>query len=120
MGNIYRNQGKHYEAIDFYKKALMIGKQLHRGGSTALSASIGKVVLNIGAVYFLQRRYEDALRYYSHGLELYSKLMGPGHLEVGRIHRNIGKLLDREGRREEANMHYGLADDIFLRERSST
>lgn len=67
VGNIFRNHKKNYEALDYYKKALMVGKQLHRGNS-ALTLSIGMVVLNIGAVYFLLRRYEEALRYYSHAL----------------------------------------------------
>ena len=67
VGNIFRKHQKHYEALDYYKKALMVGKQLHRGNSS-LTLSIGKVVLNIGAVYFLMRRYEDALRYYTHAL----------------------------------------------------
>ena len=35
---------------------------------------------------------------------------------MGRIHRNLGKLLERERRREEAARHYELADEIEMRE----
>ncbi len=41
--------------------------------------------------------------------------MGSEHAEVGRIHRNIGKLLDRLRRREEAGAHYAAAEEILLR-----
>lgn len=48
----------------------LIGKQCYQGNSK-IGLSIGKILLNIGAIYFLLRRYDEALKYYFHALELH-------------------------------------------------
>lgn len=63
----------------------------------APSAQLSLVLYNVGTVYFLRGRQDQAKRWYGHALAVNPAL--------AIAHQNLSALLEREGRREEAMIH---------------
>ena len=67
IGNLYRDND-YDAALDFFKKALVIGKKLHDNDLMA------KLYLNMGNIYFREKSYYQALTYDDKSKELFVAL----------------------------------------------
>lgn len=94
QGVIYFNKGLNSKALDNFLLALKYSENLDKE----------KEYNNIGAVFFIEREYEEAYNYYNKGLEI---LKGKGNLYgISVAHNNIGDIFKMMGKYDVALMYY--------------
>lgn len=88
MAKVYNNIGNLYREYDFDKGLMYFNKSLVLANQLNMSDLIAGANLNIGIIYFRQKRYNLALRYFERSNELFTKLDNP----IGMTHalQNIG------------------------------
>ncbi len=68
LAQVYQNQKKNSEAIEFYQKALNISQEEN--------LRTADIYNNIGAFYFSQKNFDEALKNYFVALKIYEKIAG--------------------------------------------
>jgi tetratricopeptide (TPR) repeat protein len=81
LGNVYRDLGRHDEAIATYRTALEIGK-LSDGGA--------KIYSGLGNVYHDLGRYDEAVAAFQRAIELDPTYASP-HNGLGNVYRDLGR-----------------------------
>jgi tetratricopeptide (TPR) repeat protein len=94
LGSTYAEQGKWEEAIAAYKKAL----------AQTIYASPENTYNNLGYAYWALDRRKEAEDAFRAALQLEPKLV-PSHFW-------LGVLLEKEGRKAEAKVHFQAARDL--------
>ena len=77
---VYDKQAKYPEALDMYRKALVIDE-------------ISTAYWNIGLVCEKMAEYEEALEYHTKDLKIATRVYGLEHLEAAKTKGNIGGVL---------------------------
>jgi len=88
MAKVYNNIGNLYREYDFDKGLMYFNKSLVLADQLNMSDLIAGTNLNIGIIYFRQKRYNIALNYFEKSNDLFTKLGNP----IGMTHalQNIG------------------------------
>lgn len=88
LAKVYNNIGNLYREYDFDKGLMYFNKSLVLADQLNMSDLIAGTNLNIGIIYFRQKRYNLALKYFEKSKELFTKLNNP----IGMTHamQNIG------------------------------
>ncbi len=104
IGNIYHNQGKPDEALEYYQQALEINKKL------GYEQGIAHNLSNIGTVYNDLGKHDEALKFQEEALEINQKIEDePG---IANSLNNIGVVYNDSGKTEEALKFYQEALEI--------
>ena len=101
LGYMYYKLGKHKEALDYYKKALKINKNLNYKDGIAVQINY------IGDVYNFQGQYDKAVEYYRKALAINEELGKKGRIAV-QLH-NIGMVYYSWGHNDKAIEYYRKA-----------
>jgi tetratricopeptide (TPR) repeat protein len=88
-------QGRLDEAEALYERVL--DEQEH-----VTARDIGTTLNNLGNLYTMQRRLDDAVKVYRRALALYEEQMGPDHPEVGLVLTNLGNVYEEQGKLDDA------------------
>ena len=97
-GDIYRNQKKYPEALNWLNKALEIRKNL-QGENHPETA---KIYNNIALVYAAQGQYAKALEWYEKDLAISENTLGADHPDTAMTYSNIGIAHYHLGNRDNA------------------
>lgn len=89
IGGIYAYQKKDSSALVYYKKALVLNKELHNGWNEAVN------LCNIGQLYTGQKNYPEALKYTESALKIsvdsnYTDIQPPIYNTLSRIYSGMG------------------------------
>jgi tetratricopeptide (TPR) repeat protein len=104
IGNIYHNQGKPDEALEYYQQALEINKKL------GYEQEIAHNLSNIGTVYNELGKHDEALKFQEEALGINQKIEDePG---IANSLNNIGVVYNDSGKTEEALKFYQEALEI--------
>ncbi len=97
-GDIYRNQKKLPEALDWLNKALEIRKKIQGEGHPETA----KIYNNIALVYAAQGQYAKALEWYQKDLAISEKTLGVNHPDTAMTYSNVGITYFHLGDRDNA------------------
>jgi tetratricopeptide (TPR) repeat protein len=103
LGNILLAKGQVGEAIEYYKKALPL-----REGHAQKTAELSN---NIGLAFFIQGRYEEALKKYEQVKIIFQELGNPFYLAVSLT--NIAHVYFSQGQLDDALEYYKKALNHF-------
>jgi tetratricopeptide (TPR) repeat protein len=104
IGNIYHNQGKPDEALEYYQQALEINKKL------GYEQGIAHNLSNVGTVYNDLGKHDEALKFQEEALEISRKIEDePG---IANSLNNIGVVYNDSGKAEKALKFYQEALEI--------
>jgi len=67
-GNIYKNQGYYFLAMNYYQKSLKISEELN------YKKNLGKLYNNIGILHLIQKEYDLSMEYYEKSLKIKDEL----------------------------------------------
>src|SRR5882762_1704485 len=74
----------------------------------------------MGHVFFLQKKYTEALDYYQKELAVTNEAIDPGEVELATAHQHVAGGLWATGRREEARVEYEQAENNYEQARERT
>jgi signal transduction histidine kinase len=97
-GSIWRTKGNLKKAVDQYFNAL---KKCDQHGYDTLK---GKVLNNIGTIYFDQRKWDKALKYYRQSAKIKKNLHNKAGLASS--YNNLGNVYDKTGDLDKAMDYY--------------
>src|SRR3990170_1626367 len=100
-------RNEHAEAARYWSAALKIAEKLrgvHR---------LTKTLNELGTVYQVQERYDDAEHVHKLALEIREKFLGPDHYEVAQSLSNLGLVYTAQGKHRDAELAYKRAIAIL-------
>jgi len=99
LGNLLMDDGESEEAKQHFEQSLAISKKLY--GET--HPDLGICYSNLGHLYhYYEEDYAKAGFCYNQSIQIYKKLFGNIHPTLAKCMHNLSKLLDHQGRTEEA------------------
>ena len=98
QGNVYGDLGQYSEAKEYYKKALIIRKEIYGEKHGDVAASYN----NLGAVYRNLGQYSEAKEYYEKALIIRKEIYGEKHGNVAATYNNLGIVCRNLGQYSEA------------------
>lgn len=104
VGWVFRSQGLHHIALDYYSKALQIYEEL------GLRQAFAWNQVSIGNVYFKLETMDLALVQYERAFELFSEIADTNGMALALS--NIGMVEEENGRHQEALKRYIEARDL--------
>jgi tetratricopeptide (TPR) repeat protein/predicted Ser/Thr protein kinase len=105
LGNVYRNQGDHALAEQYYRRAYEVFEEALPPGHP----NFGGLLLNLGNVAESAGKHELALKRYQKALEIWRGVYADDHPYVAGLLNNIGTSLDSMERYEEAAEYFERA-----------
>lgn len=99
IAEAYRDQGKHTEAVQFYKRVLTINENVLGADHPSVAASLNNLANN----YLALGKYAEAEPLYKRALKIWVKILGPEHPLVAHIQESYADLLRKTGRVSEAD-----------------
>jgi len=127
-GRVLLAQGKLKASLKRFKRALTV--QLgYQGAETTISREdisalsfdgahvplpdIAETLSHIGNLYEEQNNLSQAMQYYTKSFQLYSRALGPNHVDTGEVSLKIGRIHHRLGHFSEARQAFRRAHQIF-------
>lgn len=114
-GYVFKNIKRYDEALDYYLKIKSIVEAIDHKNEIRSKAEYGEYIQNIANIYFYQRHYNEAARYYKMAFEIYSavkdyKVLNIFYLKQGSLN-NVGYAYEKVNRLDDAEAIYrkGLA-----------
>mgnify|MGYP001301658606 CR=1 FL=1 len=111
LANYYRDSAKYEEALDCYKKLLLITKKQfgYRDVKTALVYTL------IGIIYRKKANYDESIKYYQKSLEIRISLYGQNHKSIAENYGNLGLAWRSKGEYDKAIDFYEKALNLKLK-----
>ena len=102
IGNVYKDIGKYDEALNKYQKALDIAEEINHIRGIFLANQ------NIGHLYYIQKEYKEALKYYLEAEKMNNEYHFLNEYEKEKFGLRIG-IIKKEisNNQTESNIHYG-------------
>jgi tetratricopeptide (TPR) repeat protein len=108
LGYFEDQRGDYNKSIEYYEKALEIGRKILPANHPDLGTSYN----NIGLMYHNMRKYSEALEFYKKALEIRQKTLPGNHPWLAISCNNIGLVYDNMGKYSEALEFYEKALEI--------
>lgn len=100
--------GRLDDARTYYEEMLAAWSTVHDEDKT-----IAFVIDVLGVIDEREGKLDDALRRATKALEIRERVLAPDHVELGASHRNVAKVLKRQGKLDEAREHFEAAAKVF-------
>ena len=110
MGILHRDLGDHYQAKEYYERALSI--QLNKLGPDLVD--VAYTYHNMGTLHQDLGDYHQAKEYYERALSIRLNKLGPDHVDVAYTYLNMGILHQDLGDHHQAKEYYERALSIRL------
>jgi len=110
IGLAYHSKGDYDRALEYYEKALNIGKKIYGEEHPNIATNYN----NIGLAYYNKGDYDRALEYYKKALNIYKKIYGEEHPYIATDYNNIGAAYNSKGDYDRALEYYEKALDIAI------
>ena len=98
LGTVLGEQGRSDEAVEFFEKALAIGRRVLGEDD----ADLGVYMNNLASTYSDLGRHEDALAMQESALEFRRRVLPPNHPHIGDSMNNLAATYSALGRHEDA------------------
>jgi tetratricopeptide (TPR) repeat protein len=85
--SVYASQQNWPPAHALLVKALQMNNRYFNDQPHHITAAI---LSDLGAIYVTQMQFETAVKYLTQALEMRTKVLGPNHLVLGRVHMDLG------------------------------
>ena len=73
LANLIRDHGHDQASLEYYKKALLCMKRRHKNKYVE-HWETGKILINIATTHYNLSNLREALRYYSHAIEVFDRV----------------------------------------------
>ena len=111
LGTVLGQQGRSDEAVEFFEKALAIGRRVLDEDDAGLGTSMG----NLASTYAALGRREDALAMEESALEFRRRVLPPNHPDIGTSMSSLANTYSALGRHEDALAMKESALEFFRR-----
>jgi tetratricopeptide (TPR) repeat protein len=110
LARMYTEQGRYVEAEEMLVTAVKGWRKKHRAGTAASAGHLVRRTNDLGRLYIIQGRYDDASALFEEGIAVGgSHLSGKDHPYTLRHVHGLGVLRAKQGRYEEAETHFKRA-----------
>ncbi|CAF4319732.1 unnamed protein product [Rotaria socialis] len=109
IGNIYQEENKYFEALDFNEKSL----DIHEKHLPADHPDMGGSYNNIGIVHHCLGHYGLALNHYNRSLKIRLKSLPGQHSDIAMAYRNMGPVYEYRDELEQALIYMKKAQTIY-------
>ncbi len=111
LGGLYMELEREMDAIPLFERLCAFKEDSPNPDNATLAMTYG----NLGEAYRICGKYEESEQKYMRALALTEELRGKDHAAVGSVLQELAQLCDRQGKKEEAQVHRDRAAAIFQR-----
>ncbi len=91
IGVLLSRYGSYSQAIEYYKKAETVLLTLDE------QEKLADLYVNLGVACYMLKANQEAFRYYSEALKIYTDLLGPENGKTGKVFQNLANVYDELG-----------------------
>ena len=110
LGDIYRFQNNHEEALRYYEMELSILKQR----TSTDDPKVASLYTDIAMTYKLMNNAKKAIGYWELSIDIYKAQLGPDHPDIARAYEHIGYTYDEKSEYTKALDYYVLSVEILI------
>jgi tetratricopeptide (TPR) repeat protein len=111
LAGLYMELEREMEAIPLFERLCTFKESLLNTDKVTLAMTYG----NLGEAYRICGKYDESEQNYLRSLTLTEELRGKDHAAVGSILQELAQLCDRQGKKDDAQVHRDRAAAIFQR-----